>query len=236
MSKEIEVTVDASSQQAEALVGNLKSVPAKWSKWDAGTTYTPLRSVGHNGSGYVCRKACTGVDPEQDVLAGDGVEGECWILTAKKGERGPSGVYIGSGEMPEDCNVQIDPNGEALAGLPCAAEVVDSLPTPGAKLRGKVILVHTNGEDKAYICVLKGGTYHWIGFWGWSGGEAEGSTAVLGVAVLGKMVLGRKEVLGKLDAPVISLVIKTEKLNSPVAYLETVLEQLLAPVIELKEV
>lgn len=86
MAKEIEVTVDASSQQAEALVGNLKSVPAKWSKWDAGTTYTPLRSVSHNGSGYVCRKACTGVDPEQDVLAGDGVEGSCWILTAKRGK------------------------------------------------------------------------------------------------------------------------------------------------------
>lgn len=27
------------------------------------------------------------------------------------GPRGPSGVFVGSGEMPEDCNVQIDPNG-----------------------------------------------------------------------------------------------------------------------------
>ena len=27
---------------------------------------------------------------------------------------GQSGVYIGSGEMPEDCNVQIDPEGETL--------------------------------------------------------------------------------------------------------------------------
>ena len=27
---------------------------------------------------------------------------------------GQSGVYIGSGEMPEDCNVQIDPEGEVL--------------------------------------------------------------------------------------------------------------------------
>lgn len=25
----------------------------------------------------------------------------------------PTGVYVGSGEMPEGCNVQIDPNGEA---------------------------------------------------------------------------------------------------------------------------
>jgi hypothetical protein len=28
--------------------------------------------------------------------------------------RGASGVYVGSGEMPEDCNVQIDPEGEAV--------------------------------------------------------------------------------------------------------------------------
>lgn len=29
-----------------------------------------------------------------------------------KGDEGKSGVYVGSGEMPEGCNVQIDPNGE----------------------------------------------------------------------------------------------------------------------------
>lgn len=29
-----------------------------------------------------------------------------------KGDDGKSGVYVGSGEMPEGCNVQIDPNGE----------------------------------------------------------------------------------------------------------------------------
>lgn len=27
------------------------------------------------------------------------------------GERGSSGVYVGSGDMPEDCNIQIDPSG-----------------------------------------------------------------------------------------------------------------------------
>ena len=35
-------------------------------------------------------------------------------LKGDKGDRGTSGVYIGSGDMPDDCNVQIDPNGEAL--------------------------------------------------------------------------------------------------------------------------
>lgn len=32
----------------------------------------------------------------------------------KESLRGESGVYIGSGDMPEDCNVQIDPTGEAI--------------------------------------------------------------------------------------------------------------------------
>lgn len=35
-------------------------------------------------------------------------------LESIKGETGESGVYLGSGDMPENCNVQIDPNGETL--------------------------------------------------------------------------------------------------------------------------
>ena len=31
-----------------------------------------------------------------------------------KGEPGNPGVYVGSGDMPEDCNVQIDPNGDTF--------------------------------------------------------------------------------------------------------------------------
>ena len=33
-------------------------------------------------------------------------------LKGDKGDRGNSGVYLGSGDMPDDCNVQIDPNGK----------------------------------------------------------------------------------------------------------------------------
>lgn len=35
---------------------------------------------------------------------------EEWLLSLA----GKSGVYVGSGDMPEDCNVQIDPEGEIL--------------------------------------------------------------------------------------------------------------------------
>ena len=44
-----------------------------------------------------------------------------------KGEKGNSGVYLGSGDMPADCNVQIDPSG-----------LVNTLPADGANaIKGK---------------------------------------------------------------------------------------------------
>lgn len=35
-----------------------------------------------------------------------------------KGEKGDSGIYIGSGDMPDGYNVQINPDGEVTAALP----------------------------------------------------------------------------------------------------------------------
>ena len=47
------------------------------------------------------------------IKFGDGVT--AWVdLPYKNGPRGYSGVYIGTGEMPDDCNLQIDPEGEVL--------------------------------------------------------------------------------------------------------------------------
>ena len=43
------------------------------------------------------------------------------------GEPGQSGVYIGSGEMPDGCNVQIDPNGDDATDSLVAA-VIAALP------------------------------------------------------------------------------------------------------------
>lgn len=62
-----------------------------------------------------------------------------------KGDTGDSGVYVGSGEMPEDCNVQIDPDGNTIDMNSLATKqyvdeeiatfdfikVVDSLPESG---------------------------------------------------------------------------------------------------------
>jgi hypothetical protein len=49
-------------------------------------------------------------------------------LRGEKGDKGDPGVYLGSGDMPEDCNVQIDPNGEPLS----YTEIINSI-TKGVK-------------------------------------------------------------------------------------------------------
>lgn len=46
-----------------------------------------------------------------------------------KGDTGNPGVYLGSGDMPDDCNVQVDPNGEAVTIddiAQMAAEIITS--------------------------------------------------------------------------------------------------------------
>lgn len=50
-----------------------------------------------------------------EVAVKNGFEGtEAEWLASLKGDTGNSGVYLGSGDMPSDCNVQIDPNGDAF--------------------------------------------------------------------------------------------------------------------------
>ncbi|MBQ3557860.1 MAG: collagen-like protein [Oscillospiraceae bacterium] len=45
-----------------------------------------------------------------------------------QGEPGVSGVYVGSGDMPEGYNVQIDPDGDAMTMDELVGRVLDSLP------------------------------------------------------------------------------------------------------------
>lgn len=54
------------------------------------------------------------VDDIRDVAQSVRNDADNGIFKGEQGERGPSGVYVGSGSMPEDCNVQIDPNGVAV--------------------------------------------------------------------------------------------------------------------------
>ena len=70
---------------------------------------------------------------EVAVLNGfDGTE-EQWLASMKgdkgdKGDRGNPGVYVGPGDMPADCNVQIDPDGIITTEEELVAKVVSALP------------------------------------------------------------------------------------------------------------
>ena len=61
-------------------------IQAGWSVWEVDRSYLPLEKVSRGGSSYVCTRACTAVDPLVDV--GDGVEGQYWLLIAKRGDNG----------------------------------------------------------------------------------------------------------------------------------------------------
>ena len=52
-----------------------------------------------------------------------------------KGEKGVSGVYVGSGDMPEGYNVQIDPSGASCTTEELVSAVIAALP----KYNGEVL-------------------------------------------------------------------------------------------------
>lgn len=109
------------------------------------------------------------------------------------GPRGESGVYVGSGDMPDGYNVQIDPGGDSEP-FPIAV-VADVLPEASETLRGSFAIVPNGDTDNLYICMRVAGVYGWVvlNASGTSGGGAEEditTTSVLGRATLGTMILG----------------------------------------------
>lgn len=68
-----------------------------------------------------------GVDGKSayEIAKSYGFEGteEEWLASLK------GGVYVGSGNMPEGCNVQIDPNGECVTRESLVNDVLSSLPS-----------------------------------------------------------------------------------------------------------
>jgi hypothetical protein len=82
----------------------------------------------------------------------EGTESE-WLATLKgeKGERGNSGVFVGSGEMPEDCNVQIDPNGDALT----IEQLIQAVASQVNKMASVTLLASAwQGEASPYTQVV----------------------------------------------------------------------------------
>lgn len=134
--------------------------------WQIGDEDTGIQAAGVNG---------TNGDSAYDIAKKSGFEGteEDWLISLKgepgkkgdpftyedfteeqleslKGEAGNSGVYVGSGEMPDDCNVQIDLEGGSYTEEDLALQ---TLPIIMSKLMDGFILkdVSTNKLYKLYV-------------------------------------------------------------------------------------
>lgn len=76
----------------------------------------------------------------------------------EKGDRGESGVYVGSGDMPEDCNVQIDPSGNSVTLDELYAEVDRKIESNNSTILTALDLV-IDQKIQDYINDALGGEY-----------------------------------------------------------------------------
>lgn len=103
-----------------------------------------------------------------------------------------------AGLIPEGMIVHITDDEEVSAQATIA---VSKLPAANANHRGRILLLENNDTDTPYMCLKKSGTYAWYEIQtGTTGIPGEGelpdvsgeTTAKLGVAVLGTLVLGQE--------------------------------------------
>ena len=104
MSNEIRGTVATKG----TMTGNLGAVFGK----DGKSAYEVAVKNGFDGSEAEWLASLKGADGTMSFE--DLTPAQKESLKGDKGEKGNSGVYVGSGEMPADCNVQIDPNGDCF--------------------------------------------------------------------------------------------------------------------------
>ena len=107
--------------QKEAL-GIVDVYQAQTSTEDGGENVLRFELVNGTTRDFVVKNGKTGETGNTGLGGIRGPRG----ATGAQGPRGSSGVYVGSGEMPADCNVQIDPDGEPMDVV---AEVLAALPT-----------------------------------------------------------------------------------------------------------
>ena len=139
---------DAAELVSEANANPPKVVDGTWWIWDAKkSSYVDsgVSAVGPPGP-----KGEQGPKGDQGFKGDQGPQGEPFTyedfteeqledLRGPAGERGPqgaqgiSGVYVGSGDMPEGYNVQIDPNGDDATDSLVAA-VIAALPVYGGEV------------------------------------------------------------------------------------------------------
>lgn len=100
--------------------------------------------------GYGIKNITQTVDPndsQKNIITITLTNGKKQTLVILNGEQGKSGVYVGTGEMPDGYNIQIDPSGEAVALLTeaekqeIADKVLDEIPTVETAEVGQTIVV-----------------------------------------------------------------------------------------------
>ena len=81
-----------------------------------------------------------------------------------KGDRGEPGVFVGSGDMPEDCNVQVDPDEDPIDIDAVVAEAMSDFVTPEGTIKssaadfaevGEWLDGNPNNEDRRgyFVCI-----------------------------------------------------------------------------------
>lgn len=92
-------------------------------------------------------KGDTGEQGERGLQGIQGEKGD----KGDKGDTGNSGVYLGSGDMPSDCNVQIDPNGEVLT----IEKIIEMLTVKPSRISTATLLAdHWIGTESPYSQVV----------------------------------------------------------------------------------
>lgn len=131
---------------------------------------------------------------------GDGEKGDASLLAFTGTQEGYE-LALAQGLIKDGMIVHIIDD-EDVATEPTI--VVNKLPAASANHQGRILLLEANNTDTPYMCLKKSGAYAWYEIkTGASGIQGEGdlptppaesgeTTAKLGVAVLGTMVLGQE--------------------------------------------
>jgi hypothetical protein len=115
-------SAEEAKEKAEAAVGRVShiGINGNWYEWDAASGQ--FVDTGVKAQGPAGPAGPAGADGSKGADGEAGPKGE-------KGEDGNSGVYVGSGDMPEWCNVQVDPNGDPTDMSDIVDLVMEALPT-----------------------------------------------------------------------------------------------------------
>lgn len=124
--------------------------PVKGVDYFDGKTGADGTSVTHSWNGTTLYVASASGTSSANLKGDRGDRGEKGDR-GDKGDTGNSGVYLGSGNMPSDCNVQIDPNGSVLT----IEQIIEMLTVKPSKISTATLLANKwVGTESPYSQVV----------------------------------------------------------------------------------